>query len=360
VQVIETVTLVASGSSGILQLMVKCNRHHALHPFTMDLAFTAAATESSTNMSDQSQDRVALGASAATVSAEAHHVKEGLTDNLNSERAATESDPETSLDTAEMPYTVGDVPAQVAEASNPILPNSASDVSSVSMPLEDDANISQAARMDIPADAASMTRAQLLYNTVLFTKLACLHRSASMPGSSKEQLLHHTIWATIRKLGRLLFETSAPGTVAGSASLPELQLPVASMGEAEDSLSSDEIPQSNLQENRQLSTKHSPSLLGSSDKLGADVSSQSCNATKEQQVSIDETDSPEVNELHLSLLLLSLLMPALRQAIKQENCPEDMDIVPSLCCLLASLLTAITEVAEAVADEICKSGTAYA
>ncbi len=53
-------------------------------------------------------------------------------------------------------------------------------------------------------------------------------------------------------------------------------------------------------------------------------------------------------------------MPALRQAIKQDNCPEDMDIVPSLCCLLASLLTASTEVAEAVADDICKSGAAFA
>ncbi len=132
------------------------------------------------------------------------------------------------------------------------------------------------------------------------------------------------------------------------------------MGEAEDSLSSDEIPQSHLQDDQQVNTNHSPSLLGSSDKLAADMSSQSCDATKEQQVNIDETDSPEVNERHLSLLLLGLLMPALRQAIKQENCPEDMAIVPSLCCLLASLLTASTEVAEAVADDICKSGTALA
>ncbi len=358
-QVIDTVTLVACGSSGILQLMVKCSRH-ALHPFTMDLAFTAAASESSTSMSDQSQDTAALESSAAAAFAGAHNVEEDVSDNLHSERVATESEPETSLDTAEMPYTVGDAPAQVVEASNPILPDPASDVSSVSMPLEDDANISQAARMDIPADAANMNRAQLLYNTVLFTKLACLHRSASMPTSSKERSLHHTIWATIRKLGRLLIETNAPGNVAGSARQPELHSPATCMGEAEDSVSSDEIPQSSLQDDRQLSTKHNPSRLGSSDRMAADKSSQSCDATKEQQVSNDETDSPEVNERPLSLLLLSLLLPALRQAIKQENCPEDMDIVPSLCCLLASLLMASTEVAEAVADETCKSGTAYA
>ena len=350
---IDTMTLVASGTSGILQLMVTCRSHHALHPFTMELPFSAAATESSMSTSNLGQDRVALGASAAAASAEE------LSDDLNPKRAAAESMPVASLDTAEMPHTVGDVPAQVAEASNPILPDPASDVSSVSMPLEADV-CSQAATMDIPADAASMNRAQLLYNTVLFTKLACLHRSANMPTSSKERSLHHTIWATIRKLGRLLFETSAPGNVADSASQPELQSPAASMGEAQDSLSSDEIPQSNLQDERQLSTSHSPSLLGSSDKLAADVSGRSCDAAKEQQVSIDETDSPEVNERHLSLLLLSLLMPALCQAIKQENCPEDMDIVPSLCCLLASLLTASTEVAEAVADDICKSGTAFA
>ncbi len=351
-------TLVASGISGILQLMVTCGSHHALHPFTMELAFTAAASESSTSTSDQSQDRVALRTSAAAASAEAHHVKGELSDDLNPKRAATESEPETSLDTAKMLYTVGGIPAQLAEAPSTILPDPASDVSSVSMPLEADVNVSQAARLDIPADAASMTRAQLLYNIVLFTKLACLHRSANMPSSSKERSLHHTIWASIRKLGRLLFEINAPGNVAGAASQPELQAPAASMGEAQDSLSSDQIPQSNLQGDQQLSANHSPSLLCSSDDLAADMSSQSCNATEEQQVCSDETVSRDVCERHLSLLLLSLVMPALRQAIKQENCPEDMDVVPSLCCLLASLLTASTEVAEAVADDICKSGTA--
>ncbi len=184
--------IIASGSSGILQLTVKCDSNHALHPFTTELAFTAAANESSASTSHQSQDTVALETSAAAASAEVHHVKEGLTEDLNPDFM-----PETSLDTD---TAVGDIPAQVAKASNPILLDPASDVSSVSMPLEADANISQAATMDIPADAASMDCAQLLYNTVLFTKLACLHRSANMPSSSKERFLHHTIWATIRKL----------------------------------------------------------------------------------------------------------------------------------------------------------------
>ncbi len=63
----------------------------------MDLAFTAAATESSASTSNQSHDTAALETrAAAAASAGAQHVEEAVSDKLCSKRAATESNPETS------------------------------------------------------------------------------------------------------------------------------------------------------------------------------------------------------------------------------------------------------------------------